>query len=154
MSPFRFRLERVLSWYERRCRIEEDRLRVILSDVTKNDADKIRVGEQREATERGIVESTRPDPAEFAALARYVEGTKRELIALRQKRMQLDTMLGEQQGRVNTLRTKIRLLEKLRERRLGEHVAEEQKELEELAADAFRAASFRQGLTAAERSHP
>ncbi|HYA17287.1 MAG TPA: hypothetical protein VEF06_07470 [Bryobacteraceae bacterium] len=153
MPPFRFRLQRVLAWYERRCRIEEDRLRAILSDLSKNDADKVRLREEREATERSIVESASPDPAEFAALARYIEGTKRELIALDEKRLQLETMLREQQTRVNALRTRIRLLEKLRERRLAEHVAGEQKELEELAADAFRAATSRQAL-AGDRSQP
>jgi hypothetical protein len=154
MSPFRFRLQRVLAWYERRCRIEEDRLRVILSDLTKNDGDKVRIRQEREATERSIAESANPQPAEFAALARYVQGTKRELVALGQKRLQLETMAREQQVRVSTMRTKVRLLETLRERRIGEYVAEEQKELEELAADAFRAAGFRQALTGADRSQP
>ena len=62
-------------------------------------------------------------------------------------------MLLEQQSRVNVLKTKIRLLEKLRDRRVSEYRAEEQRQLEELAADAYRAASFRQGMDA-ERSHP
>jgi hypothetical protein len=153
MTAFRFRLQRVLLWYEKRSKIEEDRLRVIVTDLSRIDSDKENVRQSRQETERGIIESASLDAADLSALAGFVEGTRRELVALAQKRSQLEAMLLEQRARVNVLRTKMRLLEKLRDRRVSEYRVEEERELEELAADAYRAASFRQGLES-ERSQP
>jgi hypothetical protein len=153
MIAFRFRLQRVLSWYEKRSRIEEDRLRVILTDLSRIDSDKETVRHTRQQTERSIIESQFLDSADLSALAGFVEGTRRELVALEQKRAQLNIMSEQQKSVVSALRTKIRLLEKLRDRRISEYKVEEDRELEELAADAYRAASFRQGLEG-DRSQP
>jgi hypothetical protein len=146
MAAFRFRLQRVLAWYEKRSRIEEDRLRVIRDDINRVDSTKVAVSENRETTERGIAESAAISAGDIAALAGYISGTRRELIALDQQRRQYEGLLKEQQNKVNALRTKVRLLEKLRDRRVSEHEVEVQKELEELAADAYRSASFRAAL--------
>jgi flagellar biosynthesis chaperone FliJ len=144
MTAFRFRLQRVLTIYEKRARIEEDRLRVIFSDISRVDSDQAQIRSTREDTERNIAESVAISAADIAALAGFIEGTRRDLAALDQKRIQCHGFLKDQQSKVNALRTKIRLLEKLKDRRLFEHDVEVQKELEELAADAFRSASFRE----------
>jgi hypothetical protein len=145
MPAFQFRLARVLSWYQKECQLEEDRLRVIAIDIGRVESDAVKVRETRNSVDLGIAGLNSVTAAELAALHGYRAGSRREELALEQKRVVLESRLTEQRTRVKELQTRIRLLEKLRERRLVEHVAGEQHELEELAADAFRAASFRSG---------
>jgi len=150
MVSFRFRLERVLTWYRRSARIEEDRLRVILADYNQIDVDKKNVRDAREAAERTLAQSQVITAGDLAAISGFAEGSRRDLLALDQKRAELEGIRTEQQQKLNLLRTKIRLMEKLRERRLAEHQAEEVKELDELAADAYRSAMFRLGTESAQ----
>jgi hypothetical protein len=140
---FQFRLHRVLSWYQKRCQLEEDRLRVILNDISRVETDIERLQQSRDGIERSIVESDSVAAADFAALAGYREGSRRDELAMEQNKTRLEGILVEQRSRVMALRTKIRLLEKLRERRVAEHVADEQRQLEELAGDVYRASAFR-----------
>jgi hypothetical protein len=145
MPAFQFRLARVLSWYQKRRQLEEDRLRVIAGDIGRVESEAIRIREARNAVDLGIAGSNSVTAAELCALHGYREGSRKEELALEQKRVVLESSLIQQRIRVKDLHTRIRLLEKLRERRRAEHVALEQRELEDLAADAFRAASFRSG---------
>jgi hypothetical protein len=140
---FQFRLHRVLAWYQKRCQLEEDRLRVILNDISGVETDIEGLRQSRDAIERSIVESTSIAASDFAALAGYRGGTRRDELAMARNKQRLEGTLAEQRSRVMILRTKIRLLEKLQERRLAEYVAEEQKQLEELSGDVYRAATFR-----------
>ena len=140
---FQFRLHRVLAWYEKRCQLEEDRLRVILNDISRVESEIETLQQSREAIGRNIVESQSVSAADFAALASYRDGSRRQELAMEQNKTRLEAILLEQRSRVMALRTKIRLLEKLRERRVAEHLADEQRQLEELAGDVYRAATFR-----------
>ena len=140
---FQFRLHRVLTWYQKRCQQEEDRLRVILNDISRVETDIEALQQSREAIERSVVESKSLAAADFSALAGYREGSRRNELAMEENKRRLEGILTDQRSRVMVLRTKIRLLEKLSERRLAEHVADEQKQLEELAGDVYRAATFR-----------
>jgi hypothetical protein len=152
MQAFKFRLARVLDWYEERCRLEEDRLRLTLADLGRVEAATRNIQESRKAVERSILEAVSVQVADLVALQGYRERSRREELAQQKTRERLQNFLIELRGRITALRTKIRLLEKLRERRLAEHTAAEERELEELAADAFRAASFRSaGRSAGDR---
>jgi hypothetical protein len=143
MPAFQFRLARVVSWYQKQRQLEEDRLRVIAGDIGRVESEAIRIRESRDAVDLGIVGSNSVTAAELVALHGYREGSRKEELALEQKRAVLESSLTKQRIRVKDLHTRIRLLEKLRERRYVEPVAVEQRELEDLAADAYRAASFR-----------
>jgi hypothetical protein len=79
---------------------------------------------------------------DLAALQGYREWSRREELALHGTLATIKARVEEHRKHLKVLRTRIRLLEKLGERRLAEHIITEERELEELAADAFRATSF------------
>jgi flagellar biosynthesis chaperone FliJ len=144
MQAFKFRLARVLDWYGKRCRLEEDRLRVIFADISRTEAAIRNIRESRKAVERNLVEAKSVLVADLIALQGYKERSRREELAQEKIRGRLEIAVQEVRARVRELRTKIRLLEKLRERRLEEYTIAFDRELQELAEDAFRAASFRE----------
>jgi hypothetical protein len=144
MAPFRFRLARVLSWYGKQCDLEESRLHVRAAAVLETAGQIARLQAARAALENEMIRSAAPRPPDLTALELYRDRSKRDEVLLQKEFLQRQRALAEQRAVLEAARRRFRLLEKLRERRLSEHVYEADKELEELAADAFRAASFRQ----------
>jgi hypothetical protein len=142
MAAFKFRLARVLGWYRKQGQLAEDRLRAAMAELTRTEEATQQLRESREKVERSIVEAESVEASDLAALHGYREGSRREELALEQTRAGIKKCIVDHRSRVTALRTRIRLLEKLRDRRLGEHILAEERELEELAADAFRSASF------------
>jgi hypothetical protein len=146
MATFQFRLARVLEWYQKRTRLEEDRIRVLLADLERMTAGIANIRASREAVEKSLLNEGSMQAADFLALSGYRQRSRREEGALEQTRTRTEGVLVEQRARVKALRTRVRLLEKLRERRIAEFRLAEDHELEELAADSFRAAAFRANL--------
>jgi flagellar export protein FliJ len=153
MEPFRFRLARVLDWYGKRGRLEEDRLRLILANIVRVDDSIRRIRESRKEAERNLLQLSSLQAADLMALDGFRERSHREETAQQQARVRLEKSVEEQRARIKDLRTRIRLLEKLRERRLADHTVLVDRELEELAGDAFRAASFRSGREEVIQNH-
>jgi hypothetical protein len=145
MPAFKFRLARVLDWYRKLSRLEEDRLRVIVDNLARAEEAIVQLRESRKIVERGVVDADFVQATDLAALDRYREHSRRGEMELERTRVRVEGLVVERRALVKALRVRIRLLEKLGERRLAEHVSAEGHALEELAADAFRAASFRSG---------
>jgi hypothetical protein len=148
MTAFRFRLARVLHWYGKQCEVEESRLHVRSAAVLATAAEIARIQTARAALEKEMVGSPSPKAADLVAMESYGERTKRDELRLQEEFLKRQRAVEAQRAVVEAARRRFRLLEKLRERRLTEYAVEADKELEELAADAFRAASFRQSHTA------
>ncbi len=142
MPAFKFRLARVLGWFRKQGQLEEDRLRVTLAELTRTEAGIVNLRESRTSVERGVVDAESLRAEDLAALDRYRDRSRRDELALEETRARVKNRIAEHHTRLRALRTRVRLLEKLGERRLAEHVIAADRELEELAADAFRAASF------------
>lgn len=142
MPAFKFRLARVLGWYRKQGQLEEDRLRVTLAELARTEAGIVELRESRTIVERGVVDAEFVRAEDLAALDRYRGRSRRNELALEEARARVKNRIAEHHTRLRAMRTRIRLLEKLGERRLAEHVIAADRELEELAADAFRAASF------------
>jgi hypothetical protein len=144
MTPFRFRLARVLGWYRKQCDLEESRLHVCAAAVLEVAAEITRIQSARAALERETVNSPSARAADLMAMQHYRQRTKRDELRLREEFQKRQKALAAQRAVLEAARLRFRLLEKLRERRLSEYTVAADQELEELAADAFRAASFRQ----------
>jgi chromosome segregation ATPase len=142
MAAFKFRLARVLGWYRKQGQLEEDRLRITLGEFSRAEAAIAELQQSRRTVERNIVDAAFVSATDLAALEAYRASSRREELALQNTRTKISKRIEEHRSRLKALRTRIRLLEKLGERRLAEHTTAEERELEELAADAFRAASF------------
>jgi hypothetical protein len=144
MTPFRFRLARVLSWYRKQCDLEESRLHACSAAVLEVAAEIARIQTARAALERETVHSPSARAADLIAMEHYRQRTKRDELRLEAEFHKRQSALAAQRAVLDAARLRFRLIEKLRERRLSEYTVAAERELEELAADAFRSASFRQ----------
>lgn len=142
MPPFRFRLAKALEWYGEQCRLEEDRLREKIAGLNRSRAELAEASEARINVERDLLQTAVLPAAELLALARYRRRAIQNEQRLAQERIRCERERDAQLIAVQAARQRVRLIEKIRERKLTEYTVEADRELEELAADAFRSAHF------------
>ena len=139
MQRFQFRLDRVLEWRRKECRMEENRLADCL-DLVRTAGRKIaQLQADRAAVERELLERSAIPAEDFLNLGCYRLRADKEKIEAAEERRQRLLAAAEQRTRVQRTRQRVRLLEKMRDRRLEEHMAAAGRELENLAAEAYLA---------------
>jgi flagellar export protein FliJ len=139
MQRFQFRLERVLEWYRKKLRVEEGRLAACLVLVHTAELKIALLQAERSAIESHLLERATIPAADLLNLARYRLRARQEEIELAEERRRLLISAAEQRARVQQAQQRVKLFEKMRERRLTEYTAEEARELENVAADAYLA---------------
>jgi flagellar export protein FliJ len=139
MQRFQFRLERVLEWYRKRLRMEEGRLAACLDLVHGAERKIERLQRERSAIESHLLQRSTIPAADFLNLARYRLRARQEEIELAEERRRLLSSAAEQRARVQRAQQRVKLFEKMRERRVAEYAVEEARELESVAADAYLA---------------
>jgi hypothetical protein len=137
MQPFRFRLQKVLEWYTHQYQMEERRLTVLLAALAESKAAIVSLRAERLSIERDMLARTAIPAADFAALGLYRLGARQRELELNGVRERCAAEVDAQRVKLQAAERRVRLLEKLRERRVGEYVYAETRELEELASDAF-----------------
>jgi len=137
MQSFRFRLQQVLEWYTHQYEEEERRLTVCLAALTEARTAIASLQAERLSIERDIVSRPAIPARDFVALGLYRLGARKRELELNGVRDQRETEVQAQRVKLQVAQRRVRLLEKLRDRRVAEHVYAETRELEELAADAF-----------------
>jgi flagellar biosynthesis chaperone FliJ len=137
MQAFRFRLEKVLEWYTRQAELEERRLALCLAAV--NDARKGIAAQEAErlSVERDVVSRMAIPARDFVALGLYRLGARERELQLKAELDRCEREVQAQRVKHQAAQRRVRSLEKLRERRVAEHVYAETRELEGLASDAF-----------------
>jgi hypothetical protein len=151
MAAFRFRLDKVLEWYREQCQIEENRLAEQNLDLLRTREAIARLQAERLGIEGEILVRDSIPASDFAALGLYRLRAKNEEAGLQLEREGKDRAVEEQRTRVRYVRRRIRLLEKLRERHLGEYIYAEQRTLENLAGDSYLAKWSRELLAGRSR---
>jgi flagellar export protein FliJ len=137
MPAFRFRLEKVLEWYTHQYELEERRFTVCMAALTAAKQALAALQAERITIEQDVVSRAAIPGRDFAALGLYRLGAKKREVDLQAALDQCEADVIAQRLRLQAAERRVRLLEKLRERRLTEHVYAETRELQELAADAF-----------------
>lgn len=137
MKTFRFRLDKVLEWYTRQYEEEERRLAVYLAALADAHRAIAALQVERLKVENDVVSQTQIPARDFVALGLYRLGARRQEAELEEARARCESDVATQRGRLQAAQRRVRLLEKLRERRLAEHSYAETKQLEELASDAY-----------------
>lgn len=137
MQAFRFRLERVLEWYTRQYEVEERRLSTCLAALADAKAALEALLEERRRVERDLLERKAIPAPDFAALGLYRLGFRKREADLIEVRDRCQADVDAQRVRLQAAERRVRLVEKLRERRVAEYTYAETRELEELASDAF-----------------
>jgi flagellar export protein FliJ len=139
MQRFRFRLDRVLEWRRKKYRLEETRLAACVALVFAAERKIEELRAERTSIERELIERPAIPAADLLNLSRYRLRASKEEIELGEERRLRLVAAAEQRVRVQQAQRQVKLLEKMRERRLEEHTAADNREMESLAAEAFLA---------------
>lgn len=137
MQAFHFRLEKVLDWYRRQHELEERRFAACLAALAETQRAIAALQAERLEVEREVLSRTSIAARELAALVFYRLRVKKRELELNETRTRCEAGVREQRARLQAAERRVRLVEKLRERRLSDHDYAEARELEELAADAY-----------------
>lgn len=139
MQPFRFSLEHVLSWNRKLAETEESRFQSCLAGLRKVQEAIAELKAERIVVEQGVVHNAKIPAQDLAALGPYRIRVATQEANLNSEQRRRQHALDEQREKLVTSQRRVKLLEKLRERRLAEHVYRTDKELEETAAEAYAA---------------
>jgi hypothetical protein len=143
MVPFQFRLARVLGWYRERCRLEENRLRVLTELAARAESEIERHRKEVQAHQTELFQSQNLRAFELTALSSFCRQAKKREAQLSEHWNNSKRLLETQRKVVLAAQQRLQLLEKLHDRRLGEHRYLEARELEELASESYLAAFVR-----------
>jgi flagellar export protein FliJ len=139
VKRFVFRLESVLRWRRSLFEQEQNRLRAL---VAERDAILLRLKELeelRQRAEQALLEAPAVTGSELAALEAYRRRLNLERARKQQELTDCEPRIEAQRQRVLEAQRRVRLLERLRERRFSEWEAELNRELEALAAESYLA---------------
>lgn len=139
MKAFHFRLDRVLDWYGNLYKIEQTRLASVMAALHATQERIARFQAECLSVERDIIGRHDIPARDFAALGLYRLRARKLEQDFGQELQRREKAVRDQMQRVQEAQRKLRLVEKLRDRRLAEHRYHEDKELEELAAEAYLA---------------
>ena len=139
MQRFRFRLQRVLHWQERVCRLEEEKLRQCLWDVAESEGKLERWADQRVAIEHEFSTQSRLSAPDLQALAAFRRSAITERQALEKEREARMAALAVQREHLLGERRKLHVIEKLRDRALEEYNRAADKEAEALSQESYLA---------------
>ncbi len=143
MKRFEFSLDRVLNFRRTQAELERRKLEslgVERATLVRQISDLMRQRQESHKRE-DLVPGASIIPQQLAARETFHGFLSREKSRLQGLLNNLETAIQRQRQQFMEARRKCELLENLRGKRLSEWTAEMQKELEELASDAFRARS-------------
>ena len=139
MKAFQFSLGRALEW--RRAELEQAEARFKQQAAELAAIDRQRA-ESEAADLRAEIEVRAWQPVsgeDLAALGAFRLGVRRQQELLQARRKQCESNLAERQKEMMEARRRVRLLERLKERRLAEWRAAFDRELEQQAAESYLA---------------
>jgi flagellar export protein FliJ len=144
MQNFRFSLEKILSWRRTELHGEEARLATLFAGRSRLDTARAEIRSVRDGSARRLIEAGGIDGTDLALLSGFLRRLENELIALDRQRAQSGEAILKQRAQVLEFHRRVRLLEKLKDRRLGEWRLAWQRETDSLASEAFLARWHRQ----------
>ena len=139
MRNFRFSLEKILIWRRTELQSEEARLAAMLAERSRLDAARAEIRAAREHAGSQMLEAGSIDGIELASLSGYLQRLEKELIAMDRRRAQSAEEILKQRARMVDAHRRVRLLEKLKDRRFGEWRLTWQRETDSLASESFLA---------------
>jgi flagellar biosynthesis chaperone FliJ len=139
MQKFQFSLERVRSWRRTELQAEEARLAPLVAERQRLEAAQREIALARRQADRDLLEANSVQGCELEALARFRVRLENQKSAVEGELAAWRDRMARQSARILEAHRRLRLLDKLRERRLGEWRAGWDREIETLASEAFLA---------------
>ena len=141
MKPFQFRLARVLHLREGQLKTEEAKLEQLLLERARMESERDALEASLERARASVKSQQFVNPADLVTLQLYDARVQRERKQWATRLTAHNNKVEAQKASVIEARGRVRLLEKLREKRETEWRSENDRALEELAAD-FSAAQW------------
>jgi len=139
MERFKFPLSRVLEWYQNDLHLVESRLADCQAALSGTQHKLAEVRLLRDVTEKALIGSSSIDARDLRALEQFRRRSMNNESQLAAECHMAQNKIEAQVNAVKLAQWKVRLLEKLKERRLVEYTYEVDRELEQLAADTYLA---------------
>lgn len=137
MQRFQFRLQRVLQWQQRVCRLEEDKLRTCLAEVAETEEKLAHHAAECIAIEQEFSHQPALAPPDLQALAAFRRKAATDVQLLEQQRQARQTALDTRRQKLLAERRRLHIIEKLRERALQEYTRAADRELEALSHESY-----------------
>ncbi|HTA44362.1 MAG TPA: hypothetical protein VK789_18060 [Bryobacteraceae bacterium] len=135
MRPFRFRLEKVLSWREAQLAMEEADLERLRSDLHSIEAAIDALTLRDEAATERMRRMRSASGSEIADIARRHDWVLQEEKTLRSRVAECGRKIEQRTAAITEARRKVELLERMKDRRKQVWDAESDLELEQLAGE-------------------
>jgi hypothetical protein len=136
MKAFRFSLDRVLHWHETTLKLEEMKVESLKAALRSARQTRDDLPRRRAATQLAIGQAPVVLGRDIAELERFNGWTLREERRLTARMLELQHLIEEQIVVVTEARRRVRLVERLKDRRYESWKAEENRETENLAGEA------------------
>ncbi len=139
MKKFEFPLSRVLDWRQTLARIEELKLERLYAELRAIESREAELLAERSRSERAAAEARSQTGSELAALDAFRRFAIAEHTRLEQLRAESKKRIADQIGVVALKRRDVRLLEHLKDRRMGEWNRDLAREIETQAGEIYLA---------------
>jgi len=139
MTRFHFPLQRVLEWRKTQLEVEEAKFRQSVAALGAVERARAELQAGAVHTEHEVRRWERVGGSDLGALAEYRAHVRAEEARLAARRAECVGAVAAQQATMLEARRRCRLLERLRERRLAEWTAANDRELEEIASESYLA---------------
>lgn len=151
MARFHFRLDTLLRWRERQVEMSEIRLKSALAVLQAVEAEMESWRERRVQAQRYVLTAVEFQPGELAAVSDFGRLALVRLEELHPRLLEAMKQVEACQAELMELRRKVKLLERLKERRREEWQAAEDHALEESLSEMQLIGRLRQQRTEARR---
>jgi flagellar protein FliJ len=139
MKAFEFRLQRIADFRRQQADVAKARLQALLAEMQRLENERHSLEEQRHEARNSVTAQSNLNGEDFFALASFQEYVGRRLKELSQKQIELGSKIEKQRDAVVEAERKVKLLDRLRERKFQEWRAASDRELDDLAADSHMA---------------
>jgi flagellar export protein FliJ len=139
MTKFHFPLASVLRLREMQLAAEEEKLQMLLAELSRKERSLAAMAEERAAAILFVQNQTGTGNAELRALSAFLLGTGARAAQLRDSIQRVKTMISEQRQRVTAAQRNERLLVKLKDAKFSEWRKECDRELEVAAQETWTA---------------
>jgi flagellar export protein FliJ len=135
MKKFHFPLDRVLDWRRTQVRVEQIKLDRLLGELRQIEGQAAIVQGDRESAQRAVVQSSSSLGSELLAFNNYRNASTARSAGLDRDRSACLERIRAQREVMSRKERDVRLLEKLREDRLQTWVREQDREIDQQAAE-------------------
>lgn len=152
MKKFHFPLERVREWRRTQVAIETAKLEALFAERGRIEQRMAAIEREYAASAATVLRGSTADAVALQSLDSYRSFVIRHQVNLRAERVACDDRIAAQRAQLLEAQRKVRLLDKLEERKQRVWKASFERELEEQSAEAYRAANSPSSAVRATRA--